>query len=130
MQKQIAAFIIFMLASLPGYAQQPNFTPEQMQQLMQQAQQMEECMSGIDEKAMEALGKKSQAMEAEIKSLCQANKRSQAQSTAIQFGLSMSQDENIRIAKECGEMAMGMLPKMDYPTSEKDLKGRHICDSY
>ncbi|WP_293007210.1 hypothetical protein [Nitrosomonas sp.] len=130
MQKQIVVFIIFMLASLPGYAQQPDFNPEQMQQLMQQAQQMQDCMSRIDQQAMEALGKKSQAMETEIKALCQANKRSEAQNTAIQFGLSMSQDENIKMAKECGKMAMGMMPNMDYPTSEKDLKGRHICDSY
>ena len=130
MQKQIAAFIIIILASLPGHAQQPNVNPEQMKQLMQQVQQMQDCMSRVDQQAMEEIGKKSQAMEAEIKSLCQANQRSEAQSTAIRFGLSMSQDENIKIAKECGKMAMGMLPKMDYPTSEKDLKDRHICDSY
>ena len=130
MKKQVAVLFIFILIALPGHAQQPSFNPEQMQQLMQQAQQMQDCMSRIDEQAMTALGQKSQAMEAEIKSLCQANKRSQAQSTAIKFGISMSQDENIKIVRECGEMAMGMLPKMDFPTNEKDLKGRHICDSY
>lgn len=120
----------FFLVPLLGHTQQPNISQEQMQQMMQQAQQMQTCMANIDQQALMALGQKAQAMESEIKSLCQANKRSEAQSTAIKFGLSISQDENIKLARECGEMAQGMLPKMDFPTSEKDFEARHICDGY
>ncbi len=121
--------VCFFLVPL-GHTQPPNISQEQMQQLMQQAQQVQACMANIDQQALMALSQKAQAMESEIKSLCQANKRSEAQGTGIKFGLSISQDENIKLARECGEMAQGMLPKMDLPTSEKDFETRHICDGY
>ncbi len=130
MKKQIIIMFAFFLVPLLGHTQPPNISQEQMQQLMQQAQQVQACMANIDQQALMALSQKAQAMESEIKSLCQANKRSEAQSTAIKFGMSISQDENIKLARECGEMAQGMLPKMDFPTSEKDLEARHICDGY
>lgn len=103
---------------------------EQMQQLMQQAQQMQACMSRIDQDAMMEMGQKAQAMEAKIKSLCQANKRDEALNAAIKFGRSMANDENVKIARECGEMTRGMLPKIEYPTSKEDARNRHICDVY
>lgn len=130
MKKHNTLLFIFILVPLLSHAQQPNLNPEQMQRLMQQATQMQACMSKIDQQAMIALGQKAQAMEAEVKSLCQANKRNRAQNTAIEYGLAMSQDENIKIAKECGEMAQGMLPSNHFPASEKELNGRHICDAY
>jgi len=124
------AVVISLLVSFGTQAQQPVMSQEQMMQMMQQAQQMQACFAKVDQQALMALGQKAQAMESEIKKLCQANQRSEAQSTAIQFGLEMSQDKNIKAARECGEMAQGMIPKMNYPTSEKDLEGRHICDGY
>ncbi len=130
MKKQVSILFILILVPLFGHAQQPSLNPDKMQRLMQQAAQMQACMSRIDQQAMMALGQEAQDVEAEIKSLCQANKRSQALNTAIEFGQSMDQDENIKIAKECGEMAQGMLPSMNFPTSEEDLKERHICDAY
>ena len=130
MKKQIAAILIFIVTPLSTQAQQLNMNQEQMQQLMQQAQQMQACMSRIDQVAMMEMGQKAQAMEAKIKSLCQANKRDEALNTAIEFGRSMANDENVKIARECGEMTRGMLPKIEYPTSKEDARNRHICDSY
>ncbi|MCB1983852.1 MAG: hypothetical protein H6936_09635 [Burkholderiales bacterium] len=130
MNKRIAITIMIILAPFSSQAQQMNLNQEQMQQLMQQAQQMQACMSRIDQTAMIEMGQKAQAMEGKIKSLCQANKRDEALSTAIEFGRSMANDENIKIARECGEMTKGMLPRMEFPTSKEDTKNRHICDGY
>ncbi|MCP5213783.1 MAG: hypothetical protein H6995_02095 [Pseudomonadales bacterium] len=130
MKTHMAVIIALLLIALGVQAQQPGMSQEQMMQMMQQAQQMQACFAKVDQQALMALGQKAQAMESEIKKLCQANKRSEAQSTAIKFGMEMSQDKNIKAARECGEMAQGMMPKMNYPTSEKDLDGRHICDGY
>ncbi|MCB1663104.1 MAG: hypothetical protein KDI20_10915 [Pseudomonadales bacterium] len=130
MKTHMAVIIALLLIALGVQAQQPGMSQEQMMQMMQQAQQMQACFAKVDQQALMALGQKAQAMESEIKTLCQANKRSEAQSTAIKFGMEMSQDKNIKAARECGEMAQGMMPKMNYPTSEKDLDGRHICDGY
>ena len=131
--------IIFLAAialTTPSFsqAQQPAISQEQMQQMMQQAQQMQTCFAKIDQQALMAFGEKAQAMEAELRSLCQAGKRSEAQRKAIQFGLAMSKDKNIQAARECGEamqgMAKGMLPKMDYPISEEAFKDVHLCDGF
>lgn len=130
MKTHMAVIIALLLIALGVQAQQPGMSQEQMMQMMQQAQQMQACFAKVDQQALMALGQKAQAMESEIKTLCQANKRSEAQSTAIKFGMEMSQDKNIKAARECGEMAQGVMPKMNYPTSEKDLDGRHICDGY
>lgn len=130
MTKKITVLFICILMPLLSHAQKPGMDPAQMQQMMQQAQQMQDCFAQVDQQALMAIGQKAQAMESEVKSLCQAGKRSEAQDTAIQFGLAMSQDENVIAARECGKMAQGMMPKMDFPTSEEDFKEKHLCDGY
>ena len=131
MKKQLITLLISSLLPIFTYAQQPGLNPEQMQQLMQNAQQMQECMSRIDQNAMMAMSQRAQAMETQIKSLCQENKRDEALDTAIEFGRSIADDENVKIARECGEMVQGMLPAMEFPTDKNDVqKGRHICDDY
>lgn len=109
---------------------QPGMDQQQMQQMMLQAQKMQECFAKVDQSALMALGQKAQAMESELKTLCKAGKRAEAQTTALKFGLEMAKDPNVAAAKECGGMMQGMMPKMSYPTSEKDMDGRHICDGY
>ena len=130
MTKKITVLFICIFMPLLSHAQQPNMNQEQMQQMMQQAQQMQDCFAKVDQQALMAIGEKAKAMESEIKSLCQAGKRNEAQSTAIKFGLAMSQDENVAAARECGKMAQGMMPKMDFPTSEEEFKEQHLCDGY
>lgn len=127
MNKLLILLFASMLAPLTAQAQQPGgMSQEQMQRMMQ----MQTCFAKVDQQALMALGQKAQAMETEVKKLCKAGKRGEAQSTAIKFGLAMSKDKNVQAARECGEMARGMMPQMDYPTSEKDFEGGHICDGY
>jgi len=112
------------------FAQPPELNQQQMQQLMQQAQQMQACMSRIDQQALMAWSEKAQAVNAEIKSLCKTGQQNKALDVAIDFGRAMTKDENLKIARECGEMARGMIPDMQYPTSKEEAKERHICDMY
>ena len=130
MKISIILWPVLFTVSVAIQAQQSGMSQEQMEQLMQQAQQMQTCMARVDQQELMALGQQAQAMDAKMRSLCQAGKRSKAQSTAIKFGIAMSRDENVQAARECGEMMRGMIPKMDYPTSEKDFKGGHVCDAY
>jgi len=121
---------IALITPLFAQAQQPAISQEQMQKMMQQAEQMQACFAKIDQQALMAIGEKAKALESEVKTLCQAGKRSKAQQKAIEFGIKISKDKNIKTARECGEMMQGMLPKMDYPVSEDDFNGTHICDGY
>lgn len=124
------ALITALLLPCIGYAQYPQMNEQQMQQMMQQATKMQACFAKVDQQALMALGQKAKAMEGEIRALCEEGKRSEAMAKAIKFGLSMSQDENVQAARKCGEMAKGMIPNMDFPSSEKDYEGRDICDGY
>ncbi len=128
MKTSIILWPVLFTVSVAIQAQQSGISHEQMEQLMQQAQQMQTCMARVDQQELMALGQRVQAMEEEVSSLCQAGKRSEAQSTVIKFGIAMSRDKNVQAARECGEMMRGMMPKIDYPTSEKDFKGDHVCD--
>ena len=121
---------IALIAPLQIQAQQPAIGQEQMQQMMQQAGQMQACFAKIDQQALMAIGEKARVMESEVRALCQAGKRSEAQRKAIAFGIKMSKDKNVKAARECGEMVRGMLPKMDYPVSEDDFKDQHLCDGF
>lgn len=130
MKKQLTVLFILALIPVAGYTQQTGFNPEHMQQLMQQARQMQACMAQIDQNALAALGQRAQTVEAEIKSLCQSGKRDEAMDVAVTFGREMANDDNVRIARECGEMAQKMLPDFKFPTSKAEAKSSHICDVY
>jgi len=119
-----------VLVSSVVFAQPPELNQQQMQQLMQQAQQMQACMSRIDQRSLMAWGEKAQAVTAEIKSLCTAGQRDKALDLAIDFGRTMANDDNMKIAQECGEMARGIMPGMTFPTSKEEVKERHICEMY
>lgn len=125
--------LIALLPLMPALsiAQQPTgMSQEQMMQMMQNAQRMQECMSRVNQQALMEIGQRAKGMESEVKALCQAGKRRQAEKTAIAFGLEISNDENVKMARECGEMMRGSMPDMKYPTSEEDFKDRNICDGY
>lgn len=126
MNRTLISVVCGLLAAVAA-AQQPAPSQEQM---MNQAMEMQACFANLDQQALAAIGEQAQRMAEEVKSLCQAGKREQAQNTAIQFGKTVARDKTVQAARECGEMMRGMMPNLDYPTSEEEMKGRHVCDSY
>lgn len=106
-----------------------RMTEEQMQQMMENAQKMQECMASIDQSAMNRLQEKGRKMQAEIKALCAAGKRKEAEKAAIAHGKEVSASKEMKEMQKCGEMAKGMTQQM--PMVQEQLraeKGRHICD--
>jgi len=123
-------FISFIFVLPTAKAQPPELNQIPLQQLMQQAQQMQACMSRVDQQALMAWSEKAQVVTAELKMLCKAGHRDKALNVAIDFGRAMAKDENFKIAQECGEMARGMMPDMKFPTSKEEVKERHVCDTF
>ncbi len=131
MKKLYSLMAMALVMPTVALAQQPaGMSQEQMMQMMQQAQKMQECMSRVDQQALMQIGQRAKEMESEVKALCQAGKQKDAERTAMKFGLEISGDENVKTARECGEMMRGSMPDIKYPTSEKDFKDRNICDGY
>ncbi len=107
-----------------------GMTEAQMQQLMQQAQTMQNCMANIDQAELETFQQKAQAMDAEVKTLCSAGKRDAAMARAMAFGKETAQSNIMQDMKKCGEGMKNMLPNLPKTAQPTDTSGkpRHICD--
>ena len=109
----------------PGFAQ--SMDQAQMQQMMENAQKMQACMSEVDQAAMEAMASDAQAFQKKIKALCAAGKREQAMSDAIAYGKQVNASPDMKKMRECGKYMQGMMPDMHIPDPTTE-DGSHICD--
>ena len=123
----ITLSMLVLCTSLAWSAQPGEMTEEQMQQMMEGAQKMQECMAKIDQSAMDALAAKGEKMHAEIKKLCAAGKRDDAQKKAIAYGKEMSSSREMKAMQKCGDMAKQMMQQMPMGDVGSADQG-HICD--
>lgn len=104
----------------------------QMQAMMAYAQAMQACAANIDDAAMQSRGAQ---MHEEVKQLCAAGKRDQAQSRAIAYGQEMAADPAIKAMHECMKKAEPLkpdIPGMDAPPSGDFTQfdeSHHVCDN-
>ena len=128
-------FLIISLFTLPISASAQNFggmqmNEAQMQQMMQQAQQMQECMANIDQAELEAFQQKAEEMDAEVKALCAAGKRDAAMARAMAFGKESMNNKVMQDMQKCGEGMKNMMPNLPRTAQPHDdrTEPRHICD--
>ncbi len=107
---------IFLCLPIVATAQPPVMSQQDMQKMMENARKMQECMSRIDQSAVEAMASKAQEVERQIKSLCQAGRRDQAQKRAIEFGREMAAN------KEMQKMLFGTLPQDVQEKIQKEVE--------
>jgi metal-dependent amidase/aminoacylase/carboxypeptidase family protein len=124
----LAEILLPTILSLPLtlYAQDQGMSDEQMQQMMEGAGKMQDCMAKIDQKAMDEMAAKGEKVHAEIKQLCAAGKRDEAQKKAMEYGREMAASKDMQAMRKCGDMAKGMMPQ--YAASAADNKNAHVCD--
>lgn len=127
------AMLLLSAVTLPTSAQQPEaMSEEKMQQMMQGMAQMASCFQNIDQGKLKVLTDESQTVQAELKQLCAAGERDQAQQKAIAFGQKFIESEEFQQLKQCGEAAQGMMPNMpdyaSYQDGEDGVESRHVCD--
>jgi len=131
MKNSMLLVILFM--PLTVFAQDfSGFDPQQMQGMMQKAQEMQACMKNIDQAEIKALEQQGKQMQAEVKKLCAAGKRDQAMDKAMAYGKEMAKSSAIQEMKKCGEKMQEMMP--DLSQFAKDYSGDdsegHICDNW
>ncbi len=107
-----------------------SMDPQQMQAMMQKAQQVQECMSKISEEEMRAVQEKMQQMQNEVDALCQAGKRDEAMEKAMDMAKQINQDPTLKQMKKCGEIMKGVIPPLPGIANlpEEGKPKRHICD--
>lgn len=145
MKRSMLLLLPCLLLSVPGLAlaqQQRGPDPAElmrrfqdpaaMQQMARQAQAMQACMKGIDQKKIDALQKRAEAASREIDELCTAGKKDEALARALTLGKEMRSDATVQKLQECTkdltDMMQGM-PWADLPgvKDEPDPTGSDIC---
>jgi len=122
-----ATTLLFALLGTAPLALAQGMDAAQMQQMMENAQKMQACMSEVDQSAMEAMARDAQAFQQQIKALCAAGKRDQAMSDAIAYGQQVNASPEMQKMQACRKYMEGMMPAiplLDAPTTG----GSHICD--
>lgn len=127
--------VILLALPLASFAdpQMMGMDPAKMQQMQKMLVEMQNCIQKIDKNELEKLKHRSEAMEKEVKALCQAGKRDAAMDKAMTYGKQMMNEPSLMQMQKCGEKARHMMPNMaESPFegfSEDKYKEQHICDS-
>jgi predicted transcriptional regulator len=129
------AITLLCLMPITSFAQYPmGMSEADTQKMMQQMQDAQACMEKIDQSELEALEKKANQFEAEMKSLCASGKRDEAQEKAMVYMKQIVNSPAVKEAKRCGEMMkgmmQGMMQNMPLMNEDKDYTKQHVCDSY
>lgn len=123
-----SALVLLMLSGVAVRAAGPGgMSEEQMQSMMQNAQKMQDCFENIDRSAIDRLKQEGNRAEAEIRALCKAGKRDQAQARAVEYSRTMRDSEEFKSIRKCGMMAMENMPLMTEKSMEEGEHG-HVCD--
>lgn len=125
--------LVILFVPLTVFAQDyPGFDSQQMQGMMQRAQEMQACMKNIDQTEMKALEQQGKQMQAEVKKLCVAGKRDQALNVAIAFSQKVLKSSAMQEMKKCGEKMMEMMPELSQFAKDysNDNSEGHICDNW
>ena len=97
------AMTLLCLAPITSFAQNPmGMSEADMQKMMQQVQKAQDCMEKIDQTKIDALEKKADQFEAEMKLLCANGKRDEAQEKAMVYMKEIVNSSVVKEAKRCG----------------------------
>lgn len=128
---RISFFIITLLVPVITLAQgYQGMSEADMQRMMQNMQQAQACMQGIDQGRLDAFSKRAEKIESEIKALCARGERDAAQKEGLAFAREVNTDPDIQQMRKCGESMRGMMPAMPFipQAGSPDTSGKHICD--
>ena len=130
------ALLVLLSPTLAWAQNMPAMSPEDMQKMMQAANDLSTCMSKVDQKELNKLQQRSMEFDSQAKSLCNQGKGMQAQQLAMEFALELSSNASVKQVMQCGEkvkVAMnGMslpIPIPDFSQQLNDLSN-DVCGAY
>jgi hypothetical protein len=126
---KLQSIYLCLLLPVTALAQNyPAMNEADMQKMMQQMEKMQSCMEKIDQGKLEALGVRSEQMEAEINALCARGKRDEAQQKAMAYGKEITNDAVMKAMMKCTEGMQAMMPELSFTGVDEDSTGLHVCD--
>ena len=123
----VAAVLLPAITIAQGY---PGMSEADMQRMMQGMHEVEACMRDIDQARVDALSRRAEQVESEVKALCAKGERDAAEKTGLAFALEVNADPEVQKMRKCSENMRGMMPPMPFmaQADSPDNKDSHICD--
>ncbi len=128
MQPWLITGLAVLLLSAASNAQQA-LSDADMQRIMEQAREMQACLANADQAALADLRTQGEQLRAELKSLCAAGKRDEAQHRALAQARVMANSPAVKALAACGEMAKGMLESLPLAATKGDEARLQVCDN-
>ena len=129
MRKLIQTLVILpFLVAVPLAVAQNTFNGQDVNKLMEQAQKAQACMKTIDQSKLDEIKQGSEKVETDIRVLCDAGKRDEAQEVAVDYSRKMMKSEAMVKMRECTELMRGMLPEMPFDNFEEKMASSNVCD--
>lgn len=123
-------FFIILFLPLTSFAQNYHSMDEaEIENLFQDVEtKYGSCMENIDEAKVQEFEQRSQEFDNEVKALCAAGKRDEAEKKAVSYAKEIAIDPMMQQIQKCNKMMESMLSKMDYNLKDADIDDRHVCD--
>ena len=100
----------------------------QIQMLLGQAEQIEQCMAKANNSATQDLLQRGEQVSAEIENLCRAGKRDAAQAKALAFGREMADSPAMANLQECAGALGALLPAALASLTGDAANAMQVCD--
>ena len=129
---KISTYFVFLLMPLWVNAQNlPELDQQQIQAMMQNAQQMQACMQNIDQTELKAFERQGQQLNTDIETLCSTGKREEAQAKAISFAEDFIKSNAMIEMKKCTETMHDIVPDLTQMMQIQmdDFSEIHVCDN-
>ncbi|MFO1436063.1 MAG: hypothetical protein U1F34_06850 [Gammaproteobacteria bacterium] len=118
-------------------AQEPpaQINDEQMKAVMEYAQQVQACMNKVDQSEIEKMQDEGNAREAEVRKLCAAGQRDDAQTKAIAYSKELMAKPPIKEMQQCLKsikrpQSTGVENEPNSITDFTDISDhQHVCDT-
>lgn len=101
---------------------------DQIQMLLGQAQQIEQCMTQANTTVMQDLHERGERISAEIESLCKSGQREAAQAKALAFGHEMADSPVMASLQECAGALGALLPAALASFQGNSSDAMQVCD--
>lgn len=127
--KGLITTLLLILPAISAAQNYQNISETDTQKMMQQMQQAQACMAGVDQAELKKFEQRTNQMQSSVKALCASGERDEAQQEAIAFGREVTANPSMQKMQECGKMMAGMpgMPTIPRGAASED-DNRHICD--
>jgi hypothetical protein len=121
--------LLLLITPLSSFAT-PDTNQMDMTQMQNMVMELQKCMQQIDQQEMKKIREQAQALEKDLKALCDSGKRDAAQDKAMTFAMQMQKSPAMSKLKDCGKDIQAMMPTLqDLSRYEKvPDKNDNVCD--